>query len=77
MNPTNTTEGGYVGSKMYTEGLERAKAIFKAAFGEEHLLAHREYLTNAVTDGKPSGGAWHTSLVELMSEQMVYGSRIL
>ena len=76
MNDTNTTEGGYVNSKMRTVGLKRAEAIFKACFGENHILSHREYLVNAVTDGKPSAGAWFDSLVELMDERMVYGSLI-
>ena len=76
MNETNTTEGGYVGSKMRTKYLRRAEAIFKACFGEDHVLSHREYLVNAVTDGKPSAGAWCDSVVELMDERMVYGSCI-
>ena len=76
MNATNTTEGGYVGSKMRTVYLRRAEAIFKACFGEDHVLSHREYLVNAVIDGRPSGGAWCDSVVELMDERMVYGSCI-
>ena len=76
MNPTNTTEGGYVGSVMRTKILRRAEAIFKACFGADHILPHREYLVNAVADGKPSAGAWCDSLVELMDERMVYGSCI-
>lgn len=76
MNDENKTEGGYVGSKMRTKHLRRAEAIFKACFGADHLLAHREYLVNAVADGKPSGGTWCDSLVELMDERMVYGSCI-
>ncbi len=76
MNETNTTEGGYVGSKMRTKYLRRAEAIFKACFGDDHVLSHREYLVNAVTDGRPSAGAWCGSVVELMDERMVYGSCI-
>ena len=76
MNATNITEGGYVGSKMRTVYLRRAEAIFKACFGEDHVLKHREYLVNAVKDGKASGGAWCDSFVELMDERMVYGSLI-
>ena len=76
MNATNTTEGGYVGSKMRTVYLRRAEAIFKACFGENHVLKHREYLVNAVADGRPSAGAWCDSVVELMDERMVYGSCI-
>lgn len=75
MNDTNITDGGYVGSKMYTEGLEQAKTAFKAAFGDM-VLTHRDYLTNAVTDGHPSAGAWFDSEVELMNEIMVYGTHV-
>lgn len=75
MNDNNTTEGGYVGSAMYKTGLEQAKTTIKAAFNG-HVLKHRVYLTNAVTNGKPSAGAWCDSEVELMNEQMVYGGAI-
>ena len=75
MNDTNTTDGGYVGSKMYKEGLESAKTTIKAAFSG-HVLSHRIYLTNAVANGKPSAGAWCDSEVDLMCEEMVYGGGI-
>lgn len=75
MNETNTTVGGYVGSKMYAENLNQAKTTIQTAFGEL-LLTHREYLTNAVTNGYPVGGAWYDSTVDLMNEVMVYGSYI-
>lgn len=75
MNDTSITTGGYVGSKMYTEGLEQAKTTIKAAFSG-HVLSHRIYLTNAVADGHPSAGAWCDSEVDLMCEQMVYGGAI-
>ncbi len=77
MNSTNTTEGGYVGSEMYTTNLEDAKTAFKSAFGSAHILSHRELLTNAVTSGYPSAGAWCDSTIELMNEPMVYGSYIM
>lgn len=75
MNDTNTTDGGYMGSKMYTEGLNQAKTTIKAAF-PNHVLKHKVYLTNAVSNGKPSAGAWCDSEVELMNEQMVYGGAV-
>lgn len=75
MNDTNTTEGGYANSKMYTENLEEAKTKIQAAFGEL-LLTHREIITNATTDGHPSGYEWVDSTVDLMNEVMVYGSYI-
>ena len=76
MNATNTTENGYVGSKMRTVYLRRAEAIFKACFGEDHVLSHREYLVNAVANGRASNGAWCDSIVELLDERMAYGSLI-
>lgn len=76
MNASNTTEGGYVGSDMYKNGLTQAKTTFNSAFGSAHILNHREHLTNAVSNGRPSGGTWYDSTVELPNENMVYGSRI-
>lgn len=75
MNSTNTTTGGYVGSAMYTANLEQAKTTIKGAFSG-HVLTHRVYLTNAVANGRASSGAWYDSEVDLMCEQMVYGSGI-
>ena len=79
MNSTNVTDGGYVGSNFYTgannnTGKATAVSAINSAFGSSHILNHREYLTNAVTDGKPTGGDWYDSTVELMSEAMVYGA---
>lgn len=71
----NTTAGGYVGSDMYKSNLEQAKTTIKSAFSG-HILKHRIYLTNAVANGRASGGAWCDSEVDLMCEQMVYGSGI-
>ena len=74
-NPTNTTEGGYVGSDLYKNGLTQAKTTFNTAFGSAHILNHREFLVNAVTNGKPTGSDWYDSTVDLMNENMVYGGR--
>ena len=68
----NTTEGGYVGSDMYKTNLEKAKTTIKNAFAG-HVLKHRLYLTNAVSNGRASAGLWADSEVDLMTEQMVYG----
>lgn len=71
----NTTDGGYVGSDMYKSNLEQAKTTIKSAFGN-HILKHRIRLTNAVANGQASDSAWCDSEVDLMCEQMVYGSGI-
>jgi len=73
MNPTNTTEGGYAGSEMYTTGLGQAKTKIHADFAG-HVVNHRRYLSNAVSNGQASAGAWFDSDVELMNEVMAFGS---
>lgn len=77
MNDTNVTTGGYVGSKMYTTGLDNTKTTINNAFGSAHILTHRQLLCNAVSNGKPSGGSWYDSTVELMTEQNMYGGKML
>lgn len=72
MNATNVTTGGYVGSEMYKKNLANAKTIVNAAF-QGSVLTHREYLCNAVANGRPSGGAWFDSSIELPNEPMMYG----
>lgn len=75
MNDTDITDGGYYLSKMYTTYLETAKGIITAAF-DDHLLTHRDYFTNAVAAGHPSGGLWVDSCIDLMNENMVYGTNV-
>lgn len=75
MNTSNVTTGGYVGSAMYTSNLANAKTIVNNAFGSA-VLSHRELLTNAVTNGYPSGGSWYDSTVEIPNEPMMYGGYV-
>lgn len=75
MNDTNTTKGGYVGSKMYKFGLDQALAKIKADFGEAHIVTYKNLLVNAVSNGIPSGWAWYSRQIDLMNEEMVYGTR--
>ena len=75
MNETNITTGGYTGSQMYTENLAQAKTLAASAFGDL-ILTHREYLTNAVTDGHASAGAWFDSTLDLPNEIMMYGCHV-
>lgn len=75
MNETDTTEGGYLGSKMYTANLAQAKTQIQNAFGAAHILTHREIADNAMTNGRPTGYAYYNATVELMTESMVCGGR--
>lgn len=87
MNDTNTTEGGYTGSKMWKEQMAAYKAGILATFGEAHVLKHRELLTTVVTASAPSaaGAGWTGSstnwgwmdvYVNIPSEPMVYGGAV-
>lgn len=75
MNNDYTTAGGYVGSYMYTTGLTPMKNQITTVFGDM-VLSHKEYLSNAVTDGVVTGMAYKDSTVELPSEIMMYGTNI-
>jgi hypothetical protein len=73
MNPTSTTEGGYAGSEMHTTGLDQAKTKIHTDFAG-HVVNHRKYLSNAVSNGQASASALFDSDVELMNEMMICGS---
>lgn len=76
MNATGTTAGGYVDSAMYKSNLAQAGTAIESAFGAAHILSHRNYLTNAVSNGAPSGGAWFDRKWDLMTERNVYGNSV-
>ena len=48
MNATKTTEGGYLGSAMWTDHIPLAVTGIETAFGATHVLSHKELLTNAM-----------------------------
>ena len=75
MNSSQSTEGGYVASTMYTSGLAAALATVKSAFGDDHILTHRQIFCNAVTNGIPSGYGFYDNQIALMTEQNVFGGK--
>lgn len=76
MNDTNTTTGGYVGSKMYTNYLATARTKVNSAFSG-HVLTHQFFLSNTVSNGKVTGSTTANQDVVLMSERNVYGQTIM
>lgn len=75
MNTENVTTGGWVGSALYSNlSTYREKVV--AWCGESHLLTHRNFQVTATSNGYPSAGAWVDTDIDLMNEQMVYGSFI-
>lgn len=63
MNETNTTAGGYQGSMMWKTIIPKYVTAVQAAFGTEHVLSHREILTNAMNADADSmvGSGWKGS----------------
>ena len=92
MNSSDTTDGGYAGSEMYTTTLLALMNALGGAGGTPfygHLLPFRELLSDAInTDagthpamhpfltGFAVGWAWYTVSGVLMSEQQIYGSTL-
>jgi len=76
MNDTDTTAGGFKGSKMWQSTIpNRILPDITTAFGN-HLLNHREYISNAVTNGVPTGGEWVDTTYNIFNEAMYYGTVI-
>lgn len=76
MNSTNTTEGAYVNSEMRTTNLAQATTKITTDFGSSHVISYRDMLANAASNGQASGWVWDDCKVELMSEVMVYGTKV-
>lgn len=75
MNDTDTTTGGYKGTKLRSTYLSQCITKFTNFFGKAPL-SHRELISNAVSDGKASGWEWVSTQCEVPSEVMMYGSII-
>ena len=75
MNGTNTNNGGYTGSFLFTSVLPVYNAHFDAKLNN-HLLLHSEYLTNGVSGNSANSCVWVTVKINLPSEPEIYGSTI-
>ena len=86
MNDTNTTEGGYVNSKMVKTTLPSyINTYVKPVFGN-HVITYRNLLTNTVNtslvgaygaaSGATSNWQWYDREIDLMSEANVYGTTV-
>ena len=88
MNATNTTEGGYAGSRMYKETIPACATGIVNAFGSDHILTFNDTITNGVDTSHVSSGVpflmgttgwfneWVSVQCNLMSEKMVFGAPI-
>lgn len=87
MNATNTTVGGYTGSKMWTDTIPLYDAAIKAAFGDTHVLSHRELLSKSIDanaasaagggmTGSANNWGWKDVISNIPSEPMIYGGAV-
>lgn len=78
MNSTNITTGAYVGSAMYTSGLDQAKNTIANDFGSDHILVIRQLFQDSVDSSgyENTAGSWVDATVWLMNEVNVYGTII-
>ena len=75
MNSTNVTTGGYVGSFMFASVLPVYNTHFSAKLNN-HLLAHRELLSNSVSGQQANSWVWTDVKANLMSEPEVDGNTL-
>ena len=73
MNPTATTEGGFVGSDFFKNSLPTIVDRLEKDFGD-HLLSFNEKLTDKVEDGVPTHMSDYTVKACMCSSKMVSGS---
>lgn len=85
MNDSNTTTGGFIGSKAWTTIIPKITTGLQNAFGSSHVLSHRRLLSNAVNasaasaagagnTGSTTGATWVDTYACFLNEVMAYGS---
>jgi len=84
MNTSNTSADGYVGSAMWKSVIPVFTTGMQNAFGEDHILSHRELLTISIgsnlasmagagLQGASNNWAWQDVLFNLMNNVMLFG----
>ena len=87
MNDTNTTSGGFINSKMWKTTIPAHVTGIVSAFGDAHVLNHRELLSNATSNtatsaagagwtGASTNWTWCDVKVNIPSEPMIYGGAV-
>lgn len=85
MQTSDLTTGGYKGSGYYKgtnidTSSNTAKSdcvsIIGSAFGSNHILTHKEYITSEITGDVTTSASWEDCTVECMSEVMLFGLKV-
>ena len=76
MNDTDTTAGGFVGSKLYQTYLPQIQTKLESDFGA-HLMTFRTAVSTHVDDsGVPDKAEWRDAKVGIPNEVMIYGTTL-
>ena len=75
LSPEGFSSGGYYGFSALRDWLATQAEAAVNFFGEEHVLTHKEYLCDGITNGEASHYDWYDSQCELMTLQQVYGNQ--
>ena len=76
MNDTDTTAGGFAGTKLYKTYLPQIQQKLEADFGS-HLVQFREVVSTHVDDsGAPDQAEWRDAKVAIPNETMIYGTMV-
>lgn len=84
MNNSNTTSGGYVGSKMYSTTLPSVLNTYITPVFGNHVITYKNLLTNGINasgynrwgtnSGCSNNWAWYERKLDLMNENQLFGS---
>ena len=76
MNDTDTTAGGFAGTKLYKTIMPSIQKKLEADFGN-HLLNFREAVSTHVDDnGAPDQAEWRDAKLGIPNEVMIYGTTL-
>lgn len=76
MSDTDTTAGGFAGSKLCQTYLPQIQTKLESDFGA-HLMSFRTVVSTHVDDsGAPDKGEWRDAKVSIPNEVMIYGTTL-
>ena len=75
MKDSNDTSGGYKATKFFQTYAGQIYNELNPYFGS-HILSHREFISNATSNGKASGLEWASVTVGIPTEINIYGSSV-
>ena len=76
MNDTDTTAGGFAGSKLYKTYLPQIQTKLETDFGTNLMSFRTIVSTDVDASGAPDQGEWRDAKVSIPNEVMIYGTAL-